>query len=394
METVSQTDEGSAPRTGERLVFIGSRGVPAMHGGFERFVEEVAKGLHSLGWDVTVVLCAEHPSDLARGCDARWQGIRLMRSRYSKSKSPFLFYRDSLGLAEREGGLIYVCGVGVAPWLWLRRPRGDDGLFINLDGLEWRRTKWSRLGRALVRALYALVFLKRGATLICDSPALVPHFTRGFLGRRVKTVTVAYGADPNRFANGEARFEEHLPSGLSADGYYLVVARLEPENGVLEIVRAHGARPRRRPLVVVGPLREDAYCDALRAASGENVVFLGGVYDSQRLEALRAGSRAYFHGHSVGGTNPSLLESMAARSLVCCADNEFNRATAGRHGLYYSDIAGCARLLDALEDDALLSAADREERRVGVFERWYGTYRWPVIVREYDALFHAASRVA
>lgn len=168
---------------------------------------------------------------------------------------------------------------------------------------------------------------------------------------------------------------------LSPGAYGIVVCRPIPENSVLEIVRAWSARRRGLPLVVVGPYGDlDPYHRAVRAAASDEVVFPGAIFDADRLQALRFHSAVYVHGHTVGGTNPSLVEAMAAGNAVVAHDNRYNTWVAGPENAYFRDALDLAATLDALLDDpgrrAQMGAASRA--------RYRAEFTWEHIGSQYE----------
>ncbi|MGI0501586.1 DUF1972 domain-containing protein, partial [Burkholderia sp. ZZQ-2] len=206
-----------------------------------------------------------------------------------------------------------------------------------MDGLEWRRSKWGPRGKAYYR--WAEQFGVRTAdALIADAPGIADYYRHQF---DVPTELIRYGAPildqlPER---GVAEM------GLESGGYHLVVARFEPENHVLEIVEGYRDSDAKLPLVVVGSAPYSAgYTQEIeRVADGdERIRLVGGVYDQELLDALYANALTYVHGHSVGGTNPSLLRAMGAGTAVIGFDVPFNREVLDGNGWFFSDAADVA----------------------------------------------------
>ena len=174
--------------------------------------------------------------------------------------------------------------------------------------------------------------------------------------------------------------------GLTPRGYDLVVCRLEPENHVLEIIRGWRAAQRAGPLVIVGDHRgESRHVRTLLREADEAVRFIGGVYEPESLIALRQGCRVYLHGHSVGGTNPSLLEAMACGNRVIAHDNPFNREVLGDLGRYFADADDVATRLRALAQDA----AD-DLVATAMIARVRERFDWDDITERYVAAFSLA----
>jgi glycosyltransferase involved in cell wall biosynthesis len=196
--------------------------------------------------------------------------------------------------------------------------------------------------------------------LVADHPGIRRHLQRWRV--RDKVEVIPYSAERVR---GDASVLTEL--GLEADAYYVIIARPEPENSIREIVSAFSRRKRRQKLVVLGDYGPDSggYARLVRDVAGDEVVFPGAIYDARVVQDLRAHSRAYAHGHRVGGTNPSLVESLAAGSPVVAHDNEFNRWVAGPSAFYFSTEDACAEAFDALgRMDAEALEARRQASRL------------------------------
>lgn len=366
---------------GRRAVrILGTRGIPNRHGGFEACAEHLAPWLASRGWEVTVY-CQE-PWGAPRR-QSSWRGVTLehVPTRLGGSAGSVLFDADSARHAARSGDLLLTLGYNTAvlfPWYMLRRRRH----VVNMDGLEWQRGKWSAPVRAwfYVNSWIAGVSADR---LIADHPGIASLLARRGLAER--TSMVPYGADA--VTDAAATPLERL--GLTPREYALVIARAEPENSLLEIVRAFGQRRRPVTLVVVGQLDDDrSYHRAVLAAAGPGVRFVGAIYDPPLVQALRAHARLYLHGHTVGGTNPSLVEALGAGSAVLAHDNPFNRWVAGDAQRYFADEALCAAQLDALLDH------DEELRvmRAAAVARHAEAFTWEAVLPAYEAVLLDALR--
>jgi glycosyltransferase involved in cell wall biosynthesis len=355
------------------LAILGIRGIPAAHGGFETFAERLAPELVRRGWDV-VVYCQD---DAGQGGPAAWNGVTLrhIRPRGRGSLGSVSFDLACLrDLRQEKRRLLLVLGyntacLGVLPWL-----RGQRQL-INMDGIEWRRPKWSWPIRLWFYGNERLACWL-ASELIADHPVIADHLATRTARRRI--ATIPYGADRVDTADpgALARF------GVAPRGYALAIARPEPENGVLEIVRAFAARPRGLRLIVLGGLREGRpYDDAVRAAAGAETVLPGAIYEADIVRALRVFARLHLHGHRVGGTNPSLVEALGCGSPVLAQDNPFNRWVAGPGAAYYRDAADCADWLDRLlGDDERLDAMRRAS-----LARHAEAFTWPAVLDAYEA---------
>ena len=357
-----------------KLRILGTRGVPASHGGFETFAEELALYLCQRGWDVTVYCQAE---GRAAPREDVWQGVRRVHIAVAGDGplSTVIFDWRALCHAARHGDLCLTLGYNTAVFCAWLRLRGVPNL-INMDGVEWRRAKWGALPRAWFWLNdWAGCWL--GNHLIADHPEIARHLATRV--RASKITTIAYGA---------ARLQDLpttavLDKGLRPGNYLTVVARAEPENSVLEIVRGFSSKPRSFELAVLGKYEADhPYHLAVRAAASTQVHFLGAIYDKPVLQALRFHSLGYVHGHQVGGTNPSLVEALGAGNAVIAHDNPYNRWVLGSTGRFFHEEAAFAQTLDALEAAPQQWAAMGQASR----KRFDEAFTWPAILADYEAV--------
>jgi len=360
-------------RARPRLAVLGSRGIPARYGGFETFAEALAVGLVARGFEVTVY-GERRPEPQPR----EHRGVRLVHLARPPlgPAGTLLFDLACLRHARRAHEVVYMLGYGAGAFLGLGRRPGNE-VWVNMDGREWRRAKWSAPARLWLRRMERAA-LAQADRIVFDCAAVREEVVPPQAPERERTTVIAYGAerqltpDPNVLGD----------LGLAPGGFDLCLARIEPENHVLEIVRA--ATRGARPLLVVGDIeRARDYGRRCRAAAGPAVRFLGALHDAPVLARLRGAARAVLHGHSVGGTNPALLEAMAAGALVLAHDNPYNREVLGPHGLFWSDENGLAQALGALDG---LTAIRRGELTCGAQARIAAHYTWEQVVEAYAAL--------
>lgn len=376
----NQTPPMSPAAPNRRLAILGTRGIPAKHGGFESFAEKLSQYMVERGWQVTVY-CQE--STGARVWEDYWNGVRLIHVPVKREDAvgTVIFDWKSTRLAAREKGTVLTLGYNTAVFSALYRLRRRTNL-INMDGLEWQRKKWSTPQRAWLwlNERCAGCFANH---VIADHPSIELHLMSRMPIRKI--TMIPYGADRVESADPELI----APYGIVPGGYALVVARPEPENSVLEIVRAFSRRPRGMKLVVLGryqPERNEYHRETLAAASNE-VVFPGGIYDAAVVASLRVHAQLYVHGHTVGGTNPALVEALGAGCAVLAHDNVFNRWVAGAEAAYFYDEDDFARQLEVLLGD---------ERKLCLMRgasvrRFEEQFSWPKILKAYESLLKIKS---
>ena len=350
---------------------IGVRGMPNRYGGFERLVEVLAPHLASQGHEVSVYCeggASPPPDDI-------WQGARrrFVRVDAQGARATLQYDRRSFDQVP-PGAVALIFGYGSAIYQWRLRRLGIRHA-VNMDGLEWQRQKWGPAARLWLR-LNERIAAQLADELVADHPSIQADLQRR-LG--VRSTMIAYGVDlPSAQADAPP---PALPAGLSDQGYLLVIARPEPENQIHVLLDAYTRSGAAWPLVVVGQFDANAYGRRLREQHPE-VRFIGPLYDPQALDRLRRHCLLYLHGHSVGGTNPSLIEAMAAGAPVVAHDNPFNRWVLGdAGGWYFSQASDLSALLrdppDTVQRQHAVAAAAQACR-----ER----FLWPTILTAYDRL--------
>lgn len=312
------------------LLILGTRGIPASHGGFETFAEGFALDMVRRGWKVAVYCQAEGEGEVA---ETEWNGVRLIHVPVNRGDAlgTIQFDLRSVLHACRQDGVVLTLGYNTALFSVLHRLARQVNV-MNMDGIEWQRDKWSPLQRTW---LFCNEWLgaRLASHLVADHPAIRDHLCRHTAASKI--TVIPYGTEVVTEAP-----EEHIRTlGLAPGEYALVIARPEPENSILEIVRSYASVAPSVPLVVLGhysPAVRDYHREVL-ACANEHVRFLGAIYDKAVVKSLRFHARVYIHGPKVGGTNPSLIEAMATGRPVIAHDNRFNRWVLGEGGMYFSD---------------------------------------------------------
>lgn len=329
----------------KKLSILGCRGIPGNHGGFETFAERLSHYLVGQGWEVTVY-CEDYQGK--KISETIWHGIRLINIPVptESASATILFDWKSTLHAAKEGNLVLTLGYNTAIFCGIYRLKGLTNV-INMDGLEWRRQKWSTPEKAwlYVNERFGCWF---GNHLVADHPEIANHLATRVLRRKI--TTIPYGAE--RVGRADASLLKQY--ALEPGKYSIIIARPEPENNILEIVSAFSSRPRGSKLVVLGNYRpgKNQFHKKVLAAASSEVVFPGGIYDQETVGALRYYATLYIHGHSVGGTNPSLVEAMGAGASVLAHNNHFNSWVAGPGAHYFTDATDCAKAFDELLENA------------------------------------------
>ncbi|WP_237710911.1 DUF1972 domain-containing protein [Saccharopolyspora spinosa] len=354
---------------------IGTRGVPARYGGFETCVEEVGRRLVQRGHEVTVY-CRKLGGRGPR--PERHLGMRLVYLPALRRKTLETLSHTALSASHavvRPPEVAVVFNAANAPLLPLLRLRGIPTI-THVDGLEWKRAKWGPAGSAYYRRAEALA-VRWSDALIADARGIQDYYRDRF---NTETDYIPYGAP----VLTEVGTDGITDLGLSPRRYHLVVARFEPENHVHVAVEGYLRSNARHPLVVVGsaPYADEYTASITRAAKGDpRVRLLGAVWDQRLLDQLYGNALTYIHGHSVGGTNPSLLRAMGAAAPTSAFDVRFNREVLGSFGRYFRDPGDLAALCDAAEADPAGTSL-RGKEQVASLDR----YTWDGVAQKYEEL--------
>jgi glycosyltransferase involved in cell wall biosynthesis len=359
------------------LLILGTRGVPAQHGGFETFAEKLSVYLVARGWDVTVY-CQENVGSNSAIRSDEWQGVRrvYIPVRQNGPIGTMIFDWRAILHAISSPGIPLVLGYNTAIFSMLlrvcRRP-----IVVNMDGIEWRRAKWSGSAKAWLW-LNDWIASLTSSLLIADHPEILEHLASR--RKRSDIRMIPYGGDVAQGSSVE--FLRHF--GLEQHKYLISVCRIEPENSILPMIRAFSRRPRGFKFVCVGkfePCTNRYHQQILDEASSE-VYFPGPIYDRQVLGSIREHALAYCHGHTIGGTNPSLVEALGAGNAVIAHRNKFNFWTAGQDQFFFDSEDECAVAIDLVEmNPARLATARAAARRQHKL-----LFTWEKILSEYESL--------
>ena len=364
-------DQQEATET-QSVAIIGTRGYPSYYGGFETAVRKLAPYLCDSGWDVTVY---GRPGAVKENDPSHDRRVTVVKTRGIKSKSlSTLSYglTSVLSALVRKPDVVLVMNVANGYWLPLLRLRNIPTV-VNVDGMEWERAKWGKLARAVFK-IGAKLTARFGTTLITDAREIQRRWREDF-GRN--SIFIPYG--------GETPQDLPLEDGLTHRGYVLLVARFVPENTVAEFFKAVEAIAIDHPVVLVGATGYGGELDdkaAALASTFSNVRWLGHVKDDDRLFSLFQHAGAYFHGHSVGGTNPALVQAMACGAPIVARDTVYNREVLADTALFCSpDPHSIVQSVHHLMNDKDGGTVLGDRAKVRAEE----DYSWRDVCRSYDS---------
>ncbi|MEP6980933.1 MAG: DUF1972 domain-containing protein, partial [Nakamurella sp.] len=342
MPGAGHPDPDRAPMS---IALVGTRGVPARYGGFETAVEEVGYRLAERGHRV-VVYCRDVAAETSSAeRPTIYRGMELVHQPALRKRSLETLSHTALSVAHlvrHRTDAAIVFNAANAPFLPMLRAARIP-FATHVDGLEWQRGKWGGAGKRYYQ-LAERASVWWSDALIADAQGIADYYRQKF---DADTELISYGA-PIVSDAADRLAELHLTSR----GYHLVVARFEPENHLHLIVQGYVESNATRPLIVVGSAPyADEYTARLHELADGRVRFLGGLWDQELLDQLYANGLNYLHGHSVGGTNPSLLRALGAAAATTAFDVTFNREVLGDSGRYFTTADDARRLVEEAETD-------------------------------------------
>jgi glycosyltransferase involved in cell wall biosynthesis len=354
------------------VAIIGTRGYPSYYGGFETAVRRLAPYLVDKGWDVTVYgrNGTTHPEDPNRDPRVRTVVTRGLETKSLSTLSHGL--TAAMHVAKAKPDVTLVMNAANGYFLPILKARGIPTL-VNVDGIEWDRAKWGRLAKSMFHngARWTARF---GTRMVYDSLEIARRWKEEF---KLSGAFIPYG--------GEVPAPSEVERGLPDRGYVLMVARFVPENTVPEFLEAAKALSDSWPIVIVGSSGYGGDLDdQVRALAerSDNVHWLGHVSDDDRLHRLWQHAGAYFHGHSVGGTNPALVQAMACGAPIVARDTVYNREVL-KDGAWFvpPTVEGIERSISQL-----MGKPDEMERLGEMAKaRAIDTYSWDSVCAVYEA---------
>lgn len=355
-----------------KVAILGTRGIPNSYGGFEQFAEYLSVGLAQRDFEVTVYNSHLHPYQ-----ESKWNGVTIIHC-YDPEKElgtigQFIYDLNCiLDCRKRNFDIVLQLGyTSSSVWFKLLSKSGPT-LTTNMDGHEWKRTKYSRPVQLFLKFAEKLA-VRHSHYLIADSIAIQSYLKIKY---KADSTFIPYGADifnlPDERVLNNYQLQPH--------GYDVIIARFERENNIETILNGVEKSTFPRICVIIGNC-ETPYARHLREkfSKNKNFRFLNGIYNIATLNSIRYFSCLYFHGHSVGGTNPSLLEAMASHALICAHDNEFNAAILGPDAYYFKTSSDIVNIITAVNKSEEINKGkiSNNIKKIEV------SYSWNNIVQQY-----------
>lgn len=333
-----------------KISIIGSRGIPAKYGGYEVFAQEISKLLVKQGFSVIVTGEFQGPDAIKKYFDVDLCYFPFKSPKNYSLRKMYEIFNDIyfLIMLSKKSNIIYLLGMTASFALLLSKILNKDlRILVNIDGLEWQRSKFNILEKTILR-INTIIGMKLADLIIIDSKSLKHHIPKRFIK---KTQFIPYGVYSiptvkwdREILENSINMRSQLPH-LDPNEFWLVVARLEPENNIHTIIEGFMLSNSKKPLIIVGNFSNNSYKKRIETLLNcklnnphRNIFLIGAIYCDSILNMLRQNCFGYIHGHSVGGTNPSLLEAMVMKNIVVAHDNEFNREVCGDHALYFNNV--------------------------------------------------------
>lgn len=357
-----------------KIGISGTRGIPNRYGGFEQCAEYLALGLVEKGHNVSVYNSHTHEYT-----EDNWRGVQIIHCKDPEDKmgtfGQFLYDRNCFkDAAKRKFDILLQLGY-TSSSVWHRIWPKDTLNVVNMDGLEWKRSKYNKYVQHFLK--YAEKWAAVNADkLIADSLGIQQYLQDKY---KLASVFIPYGAEI--FDKPDVDVLSNY--SLSPYTYYMLMARMEPENNIETIIKGYLLSGKQAPLLVIGKTDNKFGQYLLHTYGGNsNIQFKGGIYNINIINNLRYYSLLYFHGHSVGGTNPSLLEAMASKALIAANDNVFNKTVLGDDALYFSNPADIVRIMDNVSERD--NYGNFLSNNIG---KIHAHYTWQGIVDAYEKVF-------
>ncbi len=336
-----------------KVGIVGTRGIPNNYGGFEQFAEFLSVYLIENDVEVFVYNTSDHTYK-----EKEFKGVKIIHclnpEKTIGTVGQFIYDLNCiLDARKRKFDVLLQLGY-TSSSIWSFLFPKKSLIITNMDGLEWKRTKYNKLVRGFLKYAEKLA-VNNSDFLIADSIGIQSYLKKKY---NVNSTYIPYGAEV--FNNPELTILDTYK--VKQHQYNLLIARIEPENNIETILDGVVLSKQHTPFLVVGnPNANNFGKRLLKKYEHTNVRFLGSIYSKEILNCLRTNSSLYFHGHSVGGTNPSLLEAMADKALIVANNNIFNRAVLGEDAFYFSDKYEIKTILEEAEKEA---HADKIENNI------------------------------
>jgi glycosyltransferase involved in cell wall biosynthesis len=349
-----------------KIAILGTRGIPNHYGGFEQITEWLSAGLVERGHDVTVYNPHHHAYK-----QNDWNGVNIVHCYdplFLKTTGQFIYDLNCIiDSRKRNFDIILFMGY-TSSSVWASFFPKQSVIVSNMDGFEWKRARYSKPVKRFLRFAESLA-VKYSDHHIADSRAMQDYLEENYF---TSSCYIPYGPKT---------VEEPYKYNISIDpGYFLLMARMEPENNIEMILDGFVSSNVQKKFLVIGNTKTKLGKRLVAKYHDDRIIFMGGIFEAGTVERLRKNACLYFHGHSVGGTNPSLLEAMNSGSLIAAHNNPFNAAVLKTGALYFSSSDQVKEIIEKT-----MHAADREEMIRNNFKRLEDEFNREKVIVQYES---------
>ena len=354
------------------IAILGTRGIPNNYGGFEYVAAELSAGLVRKGHSVTVYSSRRHPYRLKE-----WNGVGIIHcsdpEKLLGNAGQFIYDLNCIRNARKKKfDIILMLGYTSSSVWGFLYPK-DTAVITNMDGLEWKRSKYSAPAKKFLR--YAeKIAVKPGRFYVADSPSIKTYLDGKY---SINSRYIAYGTSFT-----ENITEELITAyNIKKAGYFMLMARFEPENNIETVLDGYVLSGFATPFVVVGNTtnRFGKYIRH-KYSNNSNIIFTGAVFEPRKVQSLTACCKLYFHGHSVGGTNPSLLAAMSLKAPIAAHSNDFNRSVLGENASFFTTAADVCAVITHENYPG-------ETQVQNNYETVKNEFNWDLITNQYEQYF-------
>lgn len=359
-----------------KIAILGTRGIPNYYGGFEQCAQIISTYMVKNGHDVTVYNPDDHPFK-----KKKFSGVKIQRIFSNEKKLSVLnvFLFDFLCLCHallNKYDIILELGYHPASLFYFINQIKPSIIVTNFAGMEWKRSKWNGSTQKLIKYCEKIAVRKSDA-IIADNIGIQDYIKSEY---KMDSYFSAYGAelfyDPDEMVLNQYN--------LKKKKYFMMMARFQKDNNFEMILDGYVMSGRTHPFIVVGD-NKNTYGNYLRKKykDTKTIFFVGGIYDYQTLSSLRWYAQIYFHGHSCGGTNPSLLEAMASNAFIAAHDNQFNKAVLNHNGLFFQNSKNVSKIINSNFDDFRKKSILENKKKVAL------DYNWDKVCNDYLRIFNS-----
>ena len=381
----------------QNVFIVGSKGIPGAYGGYETFVDKLTE-YHQNNRNIKYhVACKSDKTG-----EFEYHNARCFKIKVPNIGPAQAIYYDVVALNNCckfikdnniKNPIVYILACRIGPFAahFQRKIHKLGGrLYVNPDGHEWMRAKWCMPVRKYWK-ISEQMMVKHSDLLICDSRNIEKYIHESYEKYKPKTTFIAYGAETRKSKladNDDKLLEWYKEKGLTSNSYYLVVGRFVPENNYETMIREFMLSKSKRNFALITNVSND-FLEELKVKTGfdkdPRIKFVGTVYDKELLMKIRENAYGYFHGHEVGGTNPSLLEALGSTDLNLLLDVGFNKEVAEDSAVYWTkdngNLANLIDLVEKMDPTEIIQLGKNAKARIHNF------YSWKYIVNKYESVF-------